>query len=50
MSSALQRRLERIGYTTEQASNAVNVHAQMGKLFDLEEYISFKENILGVLG
>lgn len=46
----LQQRLEKIGYTAGQAADAVRKHAQMGKLFELERYISIKEHVLEVLG
>lgn len=50
MPLTLQQRLERIGYSAEQAINAVMVHTQAGKLFDLEQYVAVKEEILEVLG
>ena len=46
----LQQRLEKIGYTAGQAADAVRKHAQAGKLFELERYISIKEHVLEVLG
>lgn len=46
----LQERLERLGWTCERAMDAVRAHAQAGKLFELERYISVKEHVLEVLG
>ncbi len=50
MPLTLQQRLERIGYTADRAIDAIRTHAQAGKLFELERFVSIKEEILEVLG
>lgn len=50
MPFTLQQRLEKLGYTGEQAIDAVRKHAQMGKLFELNRFISVKEEMQEVLG
>lgn len=46
----LETRLERVGYTRKQAIDAVDAHARVGKLYELERYIQVKEAVLEVLG
>ncbi len=50
MPLTLQQRLERIGYTADRAIDAIRTHAQAVKLFELERFVSIKEEILEVLG
>lgn len=46
----IKERLLALGYTGEQADQAIRAHLQNGKMYELERYISIKETVEEVLG